>query len=244
MKVCFVTHASNLTGANQSLLDILSGISRYQVEPHVLLKQHGPIEQELKKREIPYRIIPYPHEMSGSPLKNVLKRLYYALVLPVIKHYFSQQKFELIHNNSFLVGVGMEVAYRLGIPYICHNRDMVWEDHRIRLLHNDRQLFLLKHAAAAIEISDFVYQKYHHLVPDANYYVLRDGISIEKYWHPHNEIMRSEGIDLMIAGRLCRGKGQLEAIKALEILQKKGYDSFSLTVVGGVGEEDYDQQLR
>ena len=49
MKVCYVTHLPNLTGANQSLLDILSKWEHQKVEAMVLLGKHGQLEEELKQ---------------------------------------------------------------------------------------------------------------------------------------------------------------------------------------------------
>ena len=55
MKVCYVTHKPNLTGANRSLLDLLDGLDRDRYEPVVLVNRRGPLLAELKKRDIPYK---------------------------------------------------------------------------------------------------------------------------------------------------------------------------------------------
>lgn len=245
MKVCYTTHLPNLTGASQSLLDLLSGIKNMDVEPVVLLGKHGPLEEELKKRGIPFHIIPYVHDMkSKSRVKNLLKPMINALAVKRIRHFLIKEHVELVHNNSFLSGVGMEAALRAGIPYICHNRDFVQEDHGLELLHEDRQRYLLAHADAAIEISKAVYQKYKSQVPEAKYRVLYDGIDIGKYYAEHGPLLRGETAELLLAGRIAPGKGQLEAVKAMEILEKQSGHSFRLTIIGGVGDAEYDRELR
>lgn len=245
MKVCYVTHLPNLTGASQSLLDILSTIREYDVEPTVLLGKKGPIEQELIKMDIPYAVIPYSSEISEkNMLINLYKKLKNMVAVKKIGKWFVEEQFDLIHNNSFLVSVGMEAAFRVRIPYICHNRDFVWEDHRIRLLTENRQNFLLEHSDAAIEISEAVYRKYKKVVPNAKYHVLCDGIAIEKYYQKHDQILLGDTVELLLAGRIAPGKGQLEAIKAIECLEKRDLTRYHLTIIGSVGDAEYDKEIR
>ena len=59
MKVCYVTHMPNLTGASQSLLDLLRALEGSEVEPVVLLGRRGPLEDELEKRGVPFQVIRY-----------------------------------------------------------------------------------------------------------------------------------------------------------------------------------------
>ena len=74
MKVCYVTHKSNLTGANRSLLDLLDGLDRDVVEPCVLVGRKGPLLKELQQRGIPYcyAFIP-PTLNSDRRILNLLK---------------------------------------------------------------------------------------------------------------------------------------------------------------------------
>lgn len=244
MKVCYTTHLPNLTGASQSLLDLLSGIKNMDVEPVVLLGKHGPLEEELKKRGIRFHIIPYVHDMkSKSRVKNLLKPMINALAVKRIRRFLIKEHVELVHNNSFLSGVGMEAALKAGIPYICHNREII-QEHGLDLYNNAKQLFLLRNAAAAIEISDVVYKKYSRLVPEAHFVVLPDGIEINRYFQERDSIFEREKLELLLAGRIEPGKGQLEAVKAMEILEKQSGHSFRLTIIGGVGDVDYDRKLR
>ncbi len=46
MKVCYVTHKPNLTGANRSLLDLLDGLDRDRYEPVVLVNRRGEVPTE------------------------------------------------------------------------------------------------------------------------------------------------------------------------------------------------------
>lgn len=240
MKVCYITHASNLTGASQSLLDLLSEINRSDVSPIVLLGRHGPLEDELKARNVPYKLIWYAHDIrSNNPVKNLAKRIVNRIATLRIRRFLKAENVDLVHNNSFLVRVGMEAAYRARIPYICHNREMVWEGLHVRLLSQKRQYFLLQNSACAIEISNAVHEYYSRLVPDATYRVLSDGICKERYSLDRGAILQGETVELLMAGRIEPPKGQLIAIKAIELLNGRTTEKLHLTIVGSVGDPSY-----
>lgn len=245
MKVCYVTHASNLTGASQSLLDILRGIKDSNVDPIVLIGRHGPLTDELKKLGVPYRYIPYVHDIrNNNPIKNLIKRAVNRLAIWRVKRFFKKEHFDLVHNNSYLVRIGMDAAYQVKIPYICHIREMVWEGFHARLLSPKRQEFLLRNSRCAIAISDAVLQKYRPIAPNTNFRVLKDGIDINRYYHVHREILQDTTIRLLLAGRIEPTKGQLVAIQAIEQLNnKKGVD-YHLTIVGNVGNPRYYSAIR
>ena len=49
MKICYVTHASNLTGANNSMLNLICELKNNEkdIEPFVIFPKRGIIENEL-----------------------------------------------------------------------------------------------------------------------------------------------------------------------------------------------------
>lgn len=246
MKVCYVTHLPNLTGASQSLLDILSKWDKDKVEAVVLLGKHGPLEKELNKLGIRYKIIPYFPEVKNKKnfLINLMKRIANRIALPKIIKFYKDEEFDLIHNNSLLVGVGMEAAYKADIPYICHLREFVWEDHRIKLLNEKKQYFYLNHSGAAIAISNVIREKFQPMAEKTHFETIYDGINISKYLQNNKKILYNNKINLMLAGRIAPGKGQLDAIKAAEELVRRGITDVRLQIIGGTGDEKYADRIK
>lgn len=248
MKVCYVTHLPNLTGANRSLVDMLDGVDKTVVQPIVLLNGHGPIEEELKLRNIKYRIVFYvPATNSDDFLKNIGKhicntRFLNRFAVNCIKKVFKEEKIDLVHNNTFLVGAGMQAALELKIPYICHIREFVWEDHHRKFFYEKRQIELLKRADAIIAITEAVKNKFQ-LLTEKRIEVLYDGIKIKNYLLPLEKKLHGEEVDILMAGRITPGKGQFEAIKAMEILKRKGIYNCKLTIIGGIGDKKYNAML-
>ena len=123
MKVCYVTHKPNLTGANRSLLDLLDGLDRDRYEPVVLVNRRGPLLAELKKRDIPYKYALIPPTLnSDNKVLDFLKRVLNSvpvnrLCVETVKLRLRQIDPDLVHNNSLLCSVGMQAARELKLPY-------------------------------------------------------------------------------------------------------------------------------
>lgn len=252
MKICYVTHLPNLTGANQSLIDILSNLDNKKITPVVLLGKHGPLENELRKRNISYRIIPYSTEIKEKCiLINYIKILKNKVALYRVKKFFLKEEFDLIHNNSLLVGIGMQAARKCNIPYVCHMRELIVPEHHVELINPDKQKLAIENAAMSIAISQCISKKFPY---NNNCRVLFDGVDIEKYVVEQrdvfNELQTKRKINLFLPGRISEGKGQLEAIKAVEILKNKinegeivFLEDVNLYIVGSVGDETYNQKM-
>lgn len=259
MKVCYVTHLPNLTGANQSLLDILSKWEHQKVEAMVLLGKHGPLEEELKQLGIPYKVIPYSSEIKDqkSSIKNLIKQIKCLFAKERIKRFFIEEKFDLIHNNTLLSGIGMEAAQQAGIPCICHMRELIVPEHNVELINPKKQFGRLRKAEKAIAISECVKNRFISEVAENKIIVLSDGINISKYEMPTKKVfgeLHNDGtgvVNFMLAGRISPGKGQLEAIKAIEIVKKYvekekiiGVKEINLYIVGSIGDKCYNEKIK
>ena len=244
IRVLYATHAPNLTGASRSLLDLLSGLDRNQVEPLVLLRKHGPIEAKLCELDVPYEVIPYTRCVcSTSFLKpNWMRRLINSLAVPRVVRLLKRKQIDLVHSNSLLADVGMRAAQQAVVPYVCHIRDHGLEDHGLVFLDKERLTRLIFGANRVIAISDSIREYFSSWGREGNFVTLRDGLDVGKYLLEHNEILQEGCLHILMAGRIAPGKRQLDAVKAVELLVARGIEC-SLVVVGGVGDEAYNAQL-
>ena len=250
MKVCYVTHLPNLTGASQSLLDLLRALEGTEVEPVVLLGRHGPLEQELEARGVPFQVIRYANELKkdNSKLHTLRKDALNAHAKGNVKAFLQSQGVELVHNNSMFVGIGMECAKELRIPYIAHIRDYVEEDHGLKLEHPAAQSKLVRSASAAIAVSKTLAsaaeKKYG--APAGGIVPLYDGVDVDRYDiapDARKAPLSGDTIEVLLAGRISPGKGQLDAAKAVAKVNEGSPRPFHLTIVGSVGVPSYMEEL-
>lgn len=248
MKVCYVTHKPNLTGANRSLLDLLDGLDRSRYEPVVLVNRRGPLLAELKKRDIPYKYALIPPTLnSDNPVLDLMKRVLNSVpvnrfCVMTVKRRLKQINPDLVHNNSLLCSVGMQAARELKLPYLCHFRDFLWEDHHRKLLRPKRVHKLMDDADVCISISETVKEKFQTFVTK-DVVVIHDGIHTELYDLPLRPVLDKPEVHLLMAGRLHPGKGQLDAVKAVELARQKTDRDLQLHILGTVGDPAYAEEL-
>lgn len=246
MKICYVTHQPNLTGANQSLLDMISLWNKDEVEPLVLLRKKGPIIDELKKRNIKYKVVFYTtaNKSNKHQWKDIFRIIANCFAVIKIKKILKSEKVDIVHNNSIFVGVGMEAAYQLKIPYISHLREFGWDDQMVTLLNEKRQYYLVDNASCAIAISKAIKEKYEKEIRNVKYVILYNGIDEKKYYQKHSQLFSENVTKILLAGRISPGKCQIDAIKAAEILINKNICNFILYIVGGVGDFEYNKKIK
>ncbi len=242
IRVLYSAHEANLTGASRSLLDLLSGLDREQVEPTVLLPKHGPLEDKLRNLGVPYAVLHSVGEVKSSlRIKTALKRLLAPLLQLRVNRFIRNGKFDLVHSNSMLSLVGVRAAQGAGIPYVCHVRDMVQEDHGMEFIDEGNVKHVLREASAIVFISEFVAKKFGPWVPGVRQIVLWDSIGSSLYSANHSALFENRACRLLLAGAFSPGKGQMNAICATELLMHNGFD-VTLTLVGTIRSKEYYQE--
>lgn len=234
MKVCYVFSTSEITGgANRSMLDLLGALNRDIVEPIALIKKHGDIEESLGRIDIPVFLIPFINELStGNFVLDTIKRLHAIKTTSQVERFLREQKVALVHNNSLPALAGMEAAKKLGIPYICHIREQVKEGLGLRLLNEKNHFNVVKNAACILAISQFICEEYKEVLSGCPITVLHDGFDTTLYLNEEKKIFGSDIVNIAIYGNLDSQKGQIEAVKAVELLRDKGYRNIALHIIG------------
>lgn len=228
-------------GANRSLIDLMKSIDRSIIEPMILIRRHGDIEKELARLSIPCSLIPYANAVkTGNPVKDTIKKHMPHIALKATMRYLSENNIDIVHNNSVPVLTGMEAAYRLGIPYICHIRERVQDGLQTEFLNVKQHLEIINHASLIIAISDYIKRGYP--LDESRTIILNDGVDAKAYYD-EKSIMHRDVVQMSICGCMNSQKGQMIAIKAMECLQNKGYNNIYLNIIGE-NETEYGQNAK
>lgn len=242
MKVCYVLSTSEKSGgANRSFLDLVSNLDREKVQPSVLLRIHGDIEDELNQRNIPYTVIPFINAVkTGNKLKDLAKKTRLNPNKATLTDYFEKNSFDIIHNNSLPTLAPMEAAQQLHIPYVCHIREDLYR--MSPFLDHDRHVKAMKNASVNIAISDFIASAYKNDLGDSKVRIMPDGIDVSMYRNINKTVFENEQVTASIYGNLIPLKRQLDAVKAIELLHKEENLNIVLNVVGNL-KTDYAQKV-
>ena len=222
-RVLFISHSSELGGAEHCLYSLLSELNRQDYEPLVLLPGSGPLEEKISALGILTRIVELEWGLTTDPDdSNRRVRFFSGLrrrseaIVDIIK----RERIDVVFTNSLTMLDGAVAAYSCGVPH-------VWQV--LELLDADPDLHPL------IDLTAF----YHlvHLLSDKIVTVSRSVQSNIEVYCPSNKITTVySGIDLpaesgagnlrhelnispddfliSFVGRLSRRKGILDLVDA------------------------------
>ena len=125
LRVVFLTHYTELYGANRSLLNLIDGLREYNVVPHVLSPSEGEITEVLRNRDVPVAVLPFRLWVSRLRRpRKVLYRLYKNLLLiPALARQLREWRIDVIYTNSSVVPIGAMLARWMRLPHIWHMRE-------------------------------------------------------------------------------------------------------------------------
>ena len=252
--ILFVNHENNLGGASQALIELIDELKmkdKYNI--YVFVPKfneslpNGSLIEELKKQNINYIHFNaywnmYPK--NTSKIKNFIKQIVNVFASIRLSIYIKNKKIDIIHSNSSVTSIGLLCAFFTKKTHIYHIREFgADEENYFYVLNKEKTLkFMDKYTNAFICISKFIKEKYSTLVNADKCMLIYDGIvNIQKY--KKIKIKKNKNYKILIAGRVRPTKGQFDAVKALNILIKKGYKNLKLYIVG-YAEESYMKEIK
>ncbi len=145
---------------------------------------------------------------------------------------------DLVYSNTGVILTGAWISKALGVPHIWHIREFMEEDHGITTLFSKEKYyrFVNTHADKVVLISQTLKKKYVRGIQQDKILVVHDDLSPRYLVKP--EVPWAERkMNILFAGTVCAGKGQLVAVQALGLLKKKGI-LFELQIAGTVKDRD------
>jgi len=106
-----------MMGANRSLLGLIRGLRKYEVESVVLCPKKGDFTDALEAENVEYLVAPFTNWVYTKVSPN-----YYLFPLRILQNYFVLPRLskqvaainpDLIYTNSSVTAVGAYLAHRL-----------------------------------------------------------------------------------------------------------------------------------
>lgn len=248
MKVLFITHVPNMSGANRSVFQLIKELKEdYHVEPFVLVPTtnhyEGTIHEALKRIGVPLLETEIRYFKLNNPtLRNIVG---YMLYLWRNRHLYRKLKnydFDIIHSNTSVIDIGAYLSRQLKAKHVWHLREFGDKDYDLhpiggRLYEN----FTYRHADAYIAISKIIAEYFSSKVHGQRLYTIYNGIyqddTIEL--SPHKNAITQ----FFAAGIISEVKNQKEIIMAVdELVHGRGVKAIHLTLVG-IHIEPYIQEI-
>lgn len=260
MKIAFITHCTTLYGANCSLLNLIDGLRKYEVEPYVICPSKGDLVDALQTLNIPVAILPVEYWVAEKPkssqnlLKTILsyidskrearERLRVNLrSLKLLINKLEEWNIDIVHTNSSVTPIGILGAKWLRIPHVWHLREFGDLDYN---LYPDWGLGIHK---GLMGLSDGLItvsqQLRNHLFSGRQkerVHVIYNGVASESEFESLYALNQQNSIcknpyTFALVGLIYPPKGQEVAIKALARVVEK-FPTTRLLIVGTGKKKD------
>jgi len=239
MTVLFISHYTDMYGANQSMLRLILELRNdYNIKPVVLLPAYGEICQHLKENDIKYYVSHFywwVNDNNGifQNLLNLRKQFRNLIRINKLVHLVNQEKIDLVYTNSITINIGVFISHKLKCYHIWHIRESLDQFKFKFSLGNFVSKLILKNGADKyILISNYLTTFYKDLIPKNKIKVIYNGIDFSRINLKKDKI--SNTFNLCMVGIISNQKNNMDAIKALSILiNKYKLTNIRLHLIGG-----------
>jgi len=224
-----------LGGSVRSLLNMLQAVKGYGIIPMVVIPQSGVVEKELNCLDVKNFVIPYiagygrvgtaSKEKADTALRNNYKTAF------TIREIIKNEQIDLVHINESPCHIGALAALMADVPYVWHIREFMEEDFGFEFWDKELKIELFQNSDQMISISKCISKKYKedYGIDSIQIY---NGLDTKAYKGKGEEV-NFELHNFIITGTITPAKGQLDAVKAVELLVQEGYEDVHLMLVGG-----------
>jgi glycosyltransferase involved in cell wall biosynthesis len=254
LRIAFITHYTELYGANLSLLNLIEGLGRYGVRAHVICPDRGDLLAALGYHGVPAAVIPFewwvsPRRTAAGAAARLVRNVQ---TLRPLAAQVARWGCDLVYSNSSVFAVGALAAAELELPHLWHLREFGRRDYSLWPDLGRRVSRLVYRTADA---TIFVSHALRHAVlgrkTPANSHVIYNGVAREADFDDRRRAAESlrgrrQPFTFVLVGRFRESKGQAVAIRAFARVTAR-MPAARLLLVGGsgqTGDQDYFDQCR
>lgn len=259
LNVMFLLHDAQLNnGAVRSLVDVIETlITKYNVKATVITPYSGRSAiLYLEKLGahcycVKYGIWAYPENYGIiRKIKRIGKIALHGLIgfanINKLGKIIKDEKIDVIYSNTCVIYMGALLHDKYKIPHIWHIREFGKEDHGLQILFGYQRLYnkMSNSTDTIIYISNSINKKYKPKISaDVKQCVVYNDIS--KAFAQKRDVFNldiNKPLNMAVIGSIQAGKGQMEAIKAVEMAVSEGYKCI-LHIAGNPSGEYYKKLL-
>jgi glycosyltransferase involved in cell wall biosynthesis len=228
MKVCFVSHSSQLGGAEIGLLEAIEAVKERGVACCVLIPGHGPLNEELTRIGVPNTGLPYAPWMGRGHESLLYKSRMAAKTMAALVPAVVQVKHwgcDLVYTNTMTIYLGALAAKILRLPHVWHFHEFGFDDHGFTFSYGDKVSWTMidRSSSACIANSFAVATKHQSRLPRQRIHVVYSSMHrFKPSAQDAGASGRHSAFRCVILGSLNEGKGQDQAIRAVAILANMG----------------------
>lgn len=248
-KILLVSHSQKNGGAERCLHEMALGLREKGFQVILLLPSDGDLYTLLKRDKLETIISPYPwwvhfeHELNfWGIIKKILTNIKYVYrITKTIKRIEP----DFVLTNTLCICVAAFGSFFLGKKHYWFIHEFGKEDHRLIFdlgFYFSSKIMDITSKHVFVN-SQLIKQKFSKFIDSKKIDILNMNVPVPVGQnHLFDKNLSKHTFDLLIVGQINKNKGQIDGIKALNILRKKGFQC-RLFIVGQVSDLGYYNEL-
>ena len=255
MKILFISDASDLFGAPKALMENLKNIIQLEqrnITPIVLTSKYNEVNIFCDKLNIENYVTCHPTWMMTKKekkykfiIKFIVKYIKYIFfskfAIKKAEKYINFEEIDIIHTNTSIIDFGAKLAKKYNKKHIWHLREFGQEDYDMIAFKRNYIEYMNENTYSFIAISNavkdcwiqkgIIYEKIS---------LIYDGINLDDI-----KLKRkcdNKKIKVVFSGYISESKGQIQAIKAIEKMNKETRKMLQMDIIG-IGKKEYMNDL-
>ncbi len=243
MRILFIANCVSLYGANRSMLDLALGLEKLGQEIYFIIPWEGTgrdrfrIRKRLESHKYSYKFMRYSPSVHLSNDNRVKASIFHREInkncLPLMKQYAEEAQIDIIHTNSFTHTIGSLLSRQINKPHVWHIREVMKKDYDLAFDSQFLYQYSLRNTEQIICISEYVKKEHRKILRSVPVAVMQDGLDVSQYIIDNSYREHLDICNILICGVIQEGKGQLDAVKAVEgLIHKYHLKNIHLKIVG------------
>lgn len=249
MKVLYIFDEDDKYGAARAGMEMVKEVKKNNIIPIVVTSNFNEINSQCDKLDIENYNTghhKFTYCLTSSKLNNIVKFLprffRYKVSLYIALHKIGKKidlsTIDIIHSNNSGIDFGVEISRKYNIPNIIHIREYGAGDNGYRV-HSYRKNYIKyfnKYVNKFVLISNAVSEFWIKKGIDKSKVVkIYDGVDTQKIKIAQNN---NKKVRFIILGSISEGKGQIELLNALNLLNSEVKSQIEIDIVGSGTKED------
>jgi glycosyltransferase involved in cell wall biosynthesis len=246
MKIAWISHSSQLGGAELSFMEAVRGLTAKNIEVHAILPFHGDIEDRLLAMNVKVSTTSYnwwvhPAHEKPSVMHRVkrIRKIWHdstAMCRLLLRIHP-----DVVVTNTLTIPVAAIAARQAGIPHVWYIHEFGREDHNLNFDYGDLcSLALINCLSSRVIInSTAVLRKFEKHIARHKLRLIYYAVEVSPKEDYSVSVRKNQVametpesvLRLILVGQLTPAKRQEDAIKAVAILVQKGLN-VELTLLG------------
>lgn len=244
LRILYIAFDPYMGGSSQSLFQLIKSLrSLYGISPIVLtptscIKNRMTLADKCREEGIPCLVEKFYGFKGERGLKSYVKFLInYLILYPIILYKIRNLDVDIVHSNNSIIDIGVSICRIKKAKHIWHLRESGDVDFGLYSVFGSAyERFIYKYGDCFIAISEFIKNKFSSAIPSDKIKLVYNGVVPQPA--SLDSVHSGSQIRFVIVGSVQPTKNQLEALKALAILKRNGYN-VQLNIVGVIQDAKY-----